>query len=541
MSSGVVVVVRAPSEVVGLVTWAMRFALVVGAEQVDVVDVTAVGARVGPVPLDAPESADDRVAAAVRESRAASQAQATPKPAEGWHSADALPELSLRRVSGSRPIPDLLSELGVGDAKLLVYGDGEDGPVDRKLSQELLRRAPCEVLWLRCADRASRSGRMLVPITGGPNSATALRRATELTQRFGGVVHALLVEPPIGADAVAVGGRIAGRLVNELGERGRGVVEPRVVVAEDPVRAITDAWQDGEYDVLLVGASPVVAMQRFFSGRIGERLRERTASAGTVGIVRQAVPLHARLGSRLSELVRAVVPQVDRAGRIELTERIQQASSFGFDFVALVCLATLIAALGLIRGSAAVVIGAMLVAPLMTPLVGCGLAIVQGNARLVRGAALSVLLGFVLAFLIGTITGALIPGVTLNAELASRCAGADGIDFAVAFASGLAAAYATARPGLSAALPGVAIAAALVPPIASSGITASLAKGGEAWRAFELFFVNIVAIVLGSAVSMFAVGLRGDRQQRRPWQIQLLLGLSIVAVALVLWLRSRPH
>ena len=72
--------------------------------------------------------------------------------------------------------------------------------------------------------------------------------------------------------------------------------------------------------------------------------------------------------------------------RIALVNQLQDESRWSFDFFALIALSTAIAALGLLQDSAAVVIGAMLVAPLMTPLLGAGLAVAQGNLPLVTTA-----------------------------------------------------------------------------------------------------------------------------------------------------------
>ena len=208
----------------------------------------------------------------------------------------------------------------------------------------------------------------------------------------------------------------------------------------------------------------------------------------------------------------------------------------------MVCLSTLIAGLGLIRDSAAVVIGAMLVAPLMTPLVGCGLALVHGNLVLIRNATRAVLLGFLLSFGIGVLLGATIPDVAWTSELISR-GEPNQLDLIVALASGLAAAYATARPGLSGALPGVAIAAALVPPIATAGIGAALGHYADALGALLLFLSNIVAIVLGAAFSLYALGMRGERPRERKtlWIRPVITILVVTVAALTIALATEWH
>ena len=235
------------------------------------------------------------------------------------------------------------------------------------------------------------------------------------------------------------------------------------------------------------------------------------------------------------------MPQLTRENRVDLVERIQGASRWDVDFIALMSLSTVIATFGLMQNSAAVVIGAMLVAPLMTPLIGCGLAMVQGNAHLVRHAVKAVVLGFLLAFGIGLVMGLVVPHVGATPQLVARGA-PNLLDLGVAFASGLAAAYATARPNLSGALPGVAIAAALVPPISTAGVSLAQGNVDTSVGAATLFAVNIVAIVLGAALALWAVGMepadtgRKGKAWRRPAAATLTAITVALAIPLSLWL-----
>ena len=529
--SSVVTVVRAVPEVRPLVSWSARFAQAIGAD--DLVLVMPSGSEVRDIDLDDEGAEKDPLFAAVRDARRAIQARATPLPAEGWHEGLPVPDLRLRLIGSENPLDRVLLELDEQSAQMVVFGDGEGSKGDRLLSRELLRRAPCEALWWRNGERdAPTTGRLLVPVAGGPNAEKLLERAAGICEAMDGEVHALMVEPRIGRDAEAVGRQIAEKTVRRTVQRYRERISVRVSVSDDAVQSITAACEEGDYEALLVGASPFSALRRFFAGNVAERLRDSASCSTSVGVYRKAMPLSSRMGSRLDSFFREHVPQLDRAGRLELAEKIQSASSWNFDFVALTCLSTCIAALGLIRDSTAVVIGAMLVAPLMTPLVGCGLAIVQGNARLIRGAARAVSLGFLLALAIGLILGWIVPDVVLTDQMVAR-GGPNGIDLAIAVASGLAAAYATARPGLSGAIPGVAIAAALVPPIATSGLAASLGDWTLCLGSFLLFLTNIVAIVVSSAISLYAVGLRIDRDRKRNWRLRLWIGLLVLTALLL--------
>lgn len=195
---------------------------------------------------------------------------------------------------------------------------------------------------------------------------------------------------------------------------------------------------------------------------------------------------------RLEASLYRTVPQLQREQRLALVERVQSNSHWDFDFFALMCLSTLIAGVGLLQNAPAVVIGAMLVAPLMTPMLGVGLALAQGNPFLLRSALRSVLLGFLTAVALGLGLGLAHPGLQHpTLEMLSR-GGPHLLDLAVAFVSGVAAAYATSRPNLLAALPGVAIAAALVPPLATAGLALSMGEFDLFVGAGLLFLTNMV-------------------------------------------------
>jgi hypothetical protein len=98
------------------------------------------------------------------------------------------------------------------------------------------------------------------------------------------------------------------------------------------------------------------------------------------------------------------------------------------------------------------------------------------------------------------------------------------LDLGIGLVSGMAAAYAYARPRLIAALPGVAIAAALVPPIATTGLAFAFGEWGVGLGAALLFTTNVVAIILGASGAFYATGLRG-RQRVGRWASRVFIGL----------------
>jgi uncharacterized hydrophobic protein (TIGR00271 family) len=174
-------------------------------------------------------------------------------------------------------------------------------------------------------------------------------------------------------------------------------------------------------------------------------------------------------------------------------------------FWAMQAMAIVIATMGLSANSAAVVIGAMLVAPLMTPIMAIATALALGWPQ----RALLPLFGTVLAaagsIMLAWGLHSLVTTATVTEEILARTS-PDLRDLLVALAAGAAGALGTARQDVSAALPGVAVAVALVPPLAAVGACLELGRGDLASGAFLLFVTNLVAIVMAGIVVLLWCG-----------------------------------
>lgn len=230
-------------------------------------------------------------------------------------------------------------------------------------------------------------------------------------------------------------------------------------------------------------------------------------------------------------------PILDREQRVDLSERIRASSTSDTDFVFMMVVSTALAALGLMQGSTAVVIGAMLVAPLMGSLLGAGLALTQGNVQLFLEALKTVVVGIFIAIGVSTLVGLLNPGYEPSLEIEAR-GNPDLLDLGIAFASGMAASYAQARPNVASSLAGVAIAAALVPPLAVVGIALTNDRPMIAANAGILLMTNVVAIILGAALIFRMLGLKvphaeGEPEDRRGWVRAATLGLILFGALLV--------
>ncbi len=221
-----------------------------------------------------------------------------------------------------------------------------------------------------------------------------------------------------------------------------------------------------------------------------------------------------------------------------IIQEISETSSPGFDFFLLVILSGSIATFGLITNSPAVIIGAMLVAPLMSPIIGIGLASIIGRRALLRESLSALFRGAILAIGLSALIGVVnlyLPFVyfqELPVEIISRTHPSP-IDLVVALAGGLAAAYSLTEPKLSAALPGVAIATALMPPLCTVGIGISMQRWDVAGGAFLLFITNTVTIAFASALVFF---LRGFNPYPKDGSRKLPPSLQLSAVLILLLL-----
>lgn len=173
-------------------------------------------------------------------------------------------------------------------------------------------------------------------------------------------------------------------------------------------------------------------------------------------------------------------------------------------FWILLVAASIIATAGVIGDSTATVIGAMIVAPLMTPILGIVLAIVlPDRANLVRSLAL-VIVGATLVVAIAWLIGSIIQVPVLettNTQVAARVSPRL-IDLLAALATGAVGAFALCRADISDTLPGVAIAISLVPPLAVVGLTLESGAPDQARGALLLFVTNVVAILASGIVVM---------------------------------------
>jgi uncharacterized hydrophobic protein (TIGR00271 family) len=193
-------------------------------------------------------------------------------------------------------------------------------------------------------------------------------------------------------------------------------------------------------------------------------------------------------------------------------------------YIALMVLSVVVASFGLFLSSAAVIIGAMVLAPLMAPIISLAMGLLRGDRTLLDRALLTIGIGVLLALGTAALIALIIPIDRITPEMAGRLH-PNLLDLGVAIASGIAGGYAHARESIMKSLPGVAIAVALVPPLSVAGI----GIGWWQWEVFSgamlLFITNLVGIALSAALTFLVLGYAPLLRAKR--------GLAISAVVLL--------
>ncbi len=205
-------------------------------------------------------------------------------------------------------------------------------------------------------------------------------------------------------------------------------------------------------------------------------------------------------------------------------------------FFVLLILATIIATAGIIGDSTATVIGAMIVAPLMTPIMAMAAAMIMGNMSRMFDRLLLVFLGVLTVIFLSWLSGMLYGGYisfTNNSQITARISPSL-IDLVAALASGAAGAFCLSRDDIADSLPGVAIAISLVPPLCVVGLSLSAGEIDAAMGALLLFVTNFLAILLAGGAVLGILGLNGAaRIEVRGTARRKAFAVVIVAVLLV--------
>ena len=392
----------------------------------------------------------------------------------------------------------------------------------------ILNEAPCSVIVIKGRELETIQ-RVLVPTAGGPHAPLAAKVGLTLVQETGGQVTLLNVVRSDRADKAAIeeGQRRIAQTAADLGSLA--TVTVRVDVAPDAVSGILAAAED--HDLILLGATEESILDQVLFGRLPEQIASRTRKP--VAIVKRYRGLPQTWARKAWQTIYNLFPTLDQREQIELLTRLRRGARADRNYYMLIFLSAFIATLGLLQNSAAVIIGAMLVAPLMTPILSLSLGIVLGDVRTLRVAAESAIRGVLAAVGIALLLTIVLPAVEVTPEIVARTRPTL-LDLFVALASGAAGAYALGRKEVAAALPGVAIAAALMPPVCTIGTGLALRQPKVAGGAALLFLTNLVAISVAGSLIFLLLGIRPKIHQReRRALLQRGLTLSLILLVVI--------
>ncbi len=290
------------------------------------------------------------------------------------------------------------------------------------------------------------------------------------------------------------------------GEDGRQIM--RILIADNRAQAVLDALQkslgnDGVSRIVVINVETTLPRPPE-----AERTKEETATA-----IRES-----------------------------LYEDIEKITRMDVNYIILVILSTIVAAIGLIENNVAVVIGGMVIAPLLGPNLALGLGTALGDTGLMGKALRANGTGIGLAFLIALMIGLIWPVDLKSHELMARTdVGMDSV--ALALASG-AAAVLSITTGLSSILVGVMVAVALLPPTATLGLMLGAGQYQHALGAALLLAVNIVCVNLSAKVVFLAKGIHPrtwweKKKAKRAMSIYLLIWfVSLAVLVAIIYVRE---
>lgn len=221
-----------------------------------------------------------------------------------------------------------------------------------------------------------------------------------------------------------------------------------------------------------------------------------------------------KLEKKIEEPVKKYVGffRIDEDRRRKIRDDIKERSKPKLDYIVLTICSTIIVALGLITDNAAVVIGGMIIAPLIWPILALGQAIIKSNRRLLKQTILTILKSTLIIFLVSFVIGVFSPYLGESREVLMRTKPTL-FELFIALTAGFVGAFAVAHPKLSSALAGVVAAVALVPPLSVMGILFATGEFVLATGAALLYLTNLIAMTFSAIISFLLVGVKFPRRE----------------------------
>ncbi len=213
-------------------------------------------------------------------------------------------------------------------------------------------------------------------------------------------------------------------------------------------------------------------------------------------------------GEIKNQLILGKVPLFKKAESEDFKElfgALRESARFSSIFAILMVLSTLLATVGLFQNSAPVIIGAMVLAPLMSPIISLSMGAIRAEKELLTNSIKTLAFGIIIALLFSSLFTLLTPLNSITNEMQGRLH-PNILDLMVAIFSGIAGAYANAKSEVAKSLAGVAIAVALVPPLSVTGIGIGWGNTEIIYGSFLLFITNLVGITLFASLTFIILG-----------------------------------
>ncbi len=224
--------------------------------------------------------------------------------------------------------------------------------------------------------------------------------------------------------------------------------------------------------------------------------------------------------------------------REELYNEVRKGARTDLNFILLVILSTIVCAIGLIENNVAVIIGAMVIAPLLGPYLALAFGAALGDTVMIKDSIKSNLAGLGLTLGLSVLAGLIIPLHDIGPEIMDRTEVGYG-SLLLALAAG-AAAVLSLTTGLSSALVGVMVAVALMPPAVTLGLMAGAGDTSAAYGAALLLTANVVCISIAAQLVFFIKGIkprtwyqRRKSAQSVKWSFALWAGLLALLIVLI--------
>lgn len=233
-------------------------------------------------------------------------------------------------------------------------------------------------------------------------------------------------------------------------------------------------------------------------------------------------------GEKREELIKRKLPLFPRATTEEfedLFKVLRENGKISAPYIIMMVLSTLIATFGLFANSSPVIIGAMILAPIITPIVSFSMGMVRYDVSMLKIGITTIITGTLVALLVAGTVSLIIPLKLLTSEIDARLSPTL-LDMGIAVASGVAAAYAHAEKGIAKSLAGVAIAVALVPPLSVAGIGIGWWDWDVFSGAFLLYLTNLAGIIMFAGITFLILGFAPFRRAK--------LGLVYTLIIIIL-------